>query len=176
VREIELKVLCELMKNSKQSDRKLAKIIRVTQSKITRARRKLEKEGYIKEYTLIPDFTKLGFELMALTFVRYKKGLASDDLDKIRKAARKMEQENPIPILMAVSGGGLGYERVAITFHKDYSSFVNMIRLLRMFPLGAIDKTESFLVATAEAKQYQPCTFSKMANYLLMQEEEKKKE
>ena len=176
MREIELKVLCALLKNSKQSDRKLAKIIRVPQSKITRIRRKLEKAGYIKEYTLIPDFAKLGFELMALTFVRYKKGLAPDDLDRIRKAARKMEQENPIPILMAVSGGGLGYERVAVTFHKDYASFVNMIRLLRMFPLGAIDKTESFLVATAGAKQYQHCTFSKMANYLLMQEKEEKKQ
>ena len=33
---------------------------------------RLEKEGCIKEYTVMPDFTKLGYEIMALTFLGYK--------------------------------------------------------------------------------------------------------
>ena len=30
---------------------------------------KLEKEGIIKEYTIIPDFEKLGYQMMALLFM-----------------------------------------------------------------------------------------------------------
>lgn len=58
------------MKNSKRSDRELSKIVRVSQPTITRTR--LEREGYIKEYTIIPDFAKLGFELLAITFVKLR--------------------------------------------------------------------------------------------------------
>jgi Lrp/AsnC family leucine-responsive transcriptional regulator len=60
MREIEWKVLSELMKNAKISDRELAKKIGSSQPTVTRARRKLEKEGYIREYTVIPNFRKLG--------------------------------------------------------------------------------------------------------------------
>jgi DNA-binding Lrp family transcriptional regulator len=50
---LDLKLIAELMKNSKQSDRELAKKLGVSQPTVTRTRTRLEKEGYIKEYTLI---------------------------------------------------------------------------------------------------------------------------
>jgi len=56
------------MKGSKRSDRELAKVLRVSQPTITRMRRKLE-ENAIAEYTIIPNWDALGFELMAVTFV-----------------------------------------------------------------------------------------------------------
>jgi DNA-binding Lrp family transcriptional regulator len=48
------------MKNSRKSDRQLARAIGTSQPTVTRIRSRLEKEGYIKEYTMIPDFGKLG--------------------------------------------------------------------------------------------------------------------
>jgi DNA-binding Lrp family transcriptional regulator len=65
MKKIEWMLLSELMKNSKQSDRELAKKIGASQPTVTRTRTRLEKEGYIKEYTIIPDFSKFGFELMS---------------------------------------------------------------------------------------------------------------
>jgi Lrp/AsnC family leucine-responsive transcriptional regulator len=62
LREIELRVLSELIKNSRISDRELGKKLRMSQPTVSRIRNKLENEGYIKEYTLIPDFQKLGYE------------------------------------------------------------------------------------------------------------------
>ena len=60
MKEIELKLISELMKNSRRSDRDLAKAIGTSQPTVSRMIGKLEKEGIIKEYTMIPDFGKLG--------------------------------------------------------------------------------------------------------------------
>ncbi len=67
------KLISELMKNSRRSDRELAQAIGVSQPTVSRTIKKLEKEGYIREYTMIPDFHKLGYEIAVLTFVRLKK-------------------------------------------------------------------------------------------------------
>jgi len=56
-------LLYELMKNSKRSDRELAKVVKVSQPTITRMRKNLEKKEYIREYTIVPAVEKLGFEL-----------------------------------------------------------------------------------------------------------------
>jgi len=48
MREIEWKVLSELMKNSKLSDRELARKLGSSQPTVTRTRRRLEEKGYIK--------------------------------------------------------------------------------------------------------------------------------
>ena len=71
-----MKLLAELMKNSKTSDRELATKLGVSQPTVSRIRAKLEREGYIKEYTLVPDFHKLGFEIMAVTLVKLKRELS----------------------------------------------------------------------------------------------------
>lgn len=74
---IELKLISELMKNSRRSDRELAKALDVSQPTISRLIKKLEKEKYIKEYTIMPDSHKLGYELAAFTLVELKKGLST---------------------------------------------------------------------------------------------------
>ena len=55
-----MKLISELMKNSSRSGRELAKVFGVSQSAVFRTIKKLEKEGIIKECTMIPDFGKLG--------------------------------------------------------------------------------------------------------------------
>jgi DNA-binding Lrp family transcriptional regulator len=45
IRDIELKILSELMKNARISDRELAKKIGVSQPTVSRIRSRLEKEG-----------------------------------------------------------------------------------------------------------------------------------
>ncbi len=84
VKDVELNLLSELMKNSRRSDRELAKAIGSTQPTVTRTRRKLEKLGVIREYTAIPDFSKLGYELLSLTFVKMKVNLAVNRRMKFR--------------------------------------------------------------------------------------------
>ena len=96
MKSVELKLLSELMKNSRRSDRELAKAIGSSQPTVTRTRTRLEEKGYIREYALIPDFAKLGFELMSLTFTKFKRQLTDEELKKLREAARRIEGTFPI--------------------------------------------------------------------------------
>jgi len=72
LKDTELKLVAELMKDSHRSDRELAKILNVSQPTVSRARARLEKEGFIREYTVIPDFVKLGFQIAAITLVKVR--------------------------------------------------------------------------------------------------------
>ena len=176
MKNVELKLLSELMKNSRRSDRDLAKAIGVSQPTVSRLIKKLEKEGYIKEYTMIPDFRKLGFEIMALIFVRYSKELTPEQYAKVRKAAKEYESENPRAVLMAVKGMGMGYDRAFLSFHENYSSYVETIEMLRtQLPFGAVTSIDSFLVSLTDEQHYQPCTFATIAKYLSKKKGKEKK-
>lgn len=75
MKDIENRLIVELMKNRRRrrrSDRELAKVLDVSQPTVSRTRMKLEKEG-IFEYSLIPNFAKLRFEILAFTFSDYVK-------------------------------------------------------------------------------------------------------
>ena len=54
-------LLLELLKDSKRSDREIAKVLGVSQPTVSRMRWRLEEEGWIKDFTVIPDFVKMGF-------------------------------------------------------------------------------------------------------------------
>lgn len=128
MKEIEWKLLSELMKNSRRSDRELARAMHTSQPTVTRARNKLEKEGYIKEYAVIPNFCKLGYEILALTFVKPKKGLTAEELTKVRKMGSEIEKEMAFEVIMAVLGAGLGYDGVIVSLHKNYTSYAELIK------------------------------------------------
>ena len=122
-KKVALKLLFELIKNSKRSDRELAKILKVSQPTITRMRQKLEKKT-IKEYTAIPDWVELGYELMAFTFGNMT-FLPSEEQEQTRKA-KDWFMKHP-NIIFASYGDGMGKNGMCISFHKDYTSFAKFI-------------------------------------------------
>jgi len=64
MKKIMMRLLLELMKDSKRSDRELAKVLGVSQPTVSRMRSRLVKEGIIREFTVIPNFVKMGYEIM----------------------------------------------------------------------------------------------------------------
>ena len=166
MKNIKLKLLSELLKNSKASDRELAAKLGVSQPTVSRMRAKLEKEGFIKEYTLIPDFSKLGFEIMAVSFVKFEKELTEPEIGKMYDFADKFLNENPYAFLMAAAGNGLGYDRLIISLHENYTDFVKFVKASRAVPLAELAAFDSFTISLS-AKHYQPLTFSALADYLL---------
>ena len=60
-------MISELVKNSRRSDRELAKALGVSQPTVSRIRVRLEKQGII-EYSAVLNLAKLGFEMIAVTF------------------------------------------------------------------------------------------------------------
>ena len=173
MREIEWRILSELMKNARRSDRELARLIGTSQPTVTRVRTKLEKNGYIREYTVIPNFQKLGYQILAVTLFKYKKRFDAEKIKKAKKILGKNFKEGPFEIIMAERGLGGGYNAIMISVHTDYESFTALMNWAQQFYDLELDEFESFLVNLAEEVRYQPLTFSSLARHLLMLEQRK---
>jgi DNA-binding Lrp family transcriptional regulator len=167
MKDIELKLLSELMKDSRRSDRELAKAIGTSQPTVSRMISRLEKEGAIKEYTMIPDFSKVGFEIVALTFVKFEQPPTAEKLEELRRIAHRLEKEAFIPTIMAMSGMGLGYDRIIVSFHKDYSSYVQFVKMSKQLSTHGISKMDSFVINLHDRGHYQSLTFTALAKFLL---------
>jgi DNA-binding Lrp family transcriptional regulator len=116
--ESELKLVSELMKNSRRSDRDLSRILGVSQPTVSRIRKKLEKEGYIEEYTIIPDFVKLGFQLMSFILVKISVGLSAEEREKARQTSIKgMIEKASDEIVFLDTGIGGGYSGMVVSLH-----------------------------------------------------------
>jgi DNA-binding Lrp family transcriptional regulator len=169
MKEVELKLIGELMKNSRRSDRELAKAIGVSQPTVSRMVKKLEQEGYIKEYSMLPDFRKLGFELLALIFVKLRKSVTPEEAAKAREVARKDLAESTFGVVMLERGIGLGYDGVIIAYYKDYSSYVEHKNFIKKYPFVEFSESDAFLINLSDKVRYRPLTFSHLANTLLVQ-------
>lgn len=159
-----MKLISELMKNSRRSDRELAKTIGTSQPRVTRIRNKLEKEGIIKEYTALPDFLKLGYKIMALTFVKLHKLLQAEEVEKARVVAQESLKKSSFEVIMLERGLGLGYDGVLISYHKDYADHLNLINRLKQFDFLEVHKIDSFLINLNDNIHYRPLTFSILAH------------
>jgi DNA-binding Lrp family transcriptional regulator len=142
------KLLRELLKDSKRSDRDLAKALKVSQPTITRTRHKLEKNGMIQDYTIIPDFKKMGFEIMVLTFVKMRSDIL---LPEVMEQGREYSMKWP-NVIFASSGEGLGMTGVIISFHKNYTEYHQRLNLLRVDWKEFTEEIQSFVIAIGEGE------------------------
>jgi DNA-binding Lrp family transcriptional regulator len=169
LKDVELRLISELMKNSRRSDRGLAKIIGVSQPTITRTRVKLEKSGVIREYTMIPDFSVLGFEIMAHT--RF-------ELDEKPFEDRAKTRETMIdkyPAVIAVEGISDKRNRLFVNFYRSYSEYAEAISLLKSIPIINAADIDTFLVDLTDKRSHRFLSMSAMADNLpnLKKEESK---
>ena len=136
-----IKLLYEMMKNSKRSDREIAKIIGVSQPTITRMRQRLEKTGYIRDYTVIPDLEKLGYEIAAFTFVAIANSTAEGE------NMNKWFETNP-KIVFSAPGDGVGDKNtILISIHADFNDYARFTSELRSKWSDNIRNVEGFLVS-----------------------------
>lgn len=163
----EMKLISELMKNSRRSDRELARALGVSQPTVSRSIKKLEEEGYIEHYTLLPNFGRMGFKIMAITFVKTRKTLTNEQREKARKLAGEVLKEGPHQIVMGERGMGLGYEGVFISYHKDYSEYAKLMEWFRQFEFLEVNSTDSFLINMEDKLHYYPLNFTRLAESLL---------
>ena len=162
-----MKLISELMKNSRRSDRELAKAVGVSQPTVSRLVKRLEKDGIIKEYTMIPDFRKLGYQLLALTFVKLREPLGSEETDKARKIAKQALEESPYGIVLLERGIGLGYDGVIVGLYEDYAAYTEHRNKLREYPFLEVTDVEGFLISLDDEVHYRPLTLQALAKQLL---------
>jgi DNA-binding Lrp family transcriptional regulator len=166
LKELDFRILAELMRNAKASDRVLAKRLGVSQPTVTRRRARLEQEGIIKEYTVIPDYPKAGYHIMAITLLKYETDAGIDEILEARKRAKEIVKDSPAEIVLAERGIGIDYHGVTISFHQDYAAFVKFRDAMRLaLPVKAV-KLDSFIVNLDDEFRYRPLTFSTLAQHL----------
>ena len=175
MKELERKLLSELMKNSRRSDRELAKAIGVSQPTTTRLRSKLEKEGYIKEYTIIPNFNKIGYAIMALNFVKLDPKVTMKDIEGFRNAHPETIGKDPFGVVLIHRGMGLGYDTVIGSFHKDYSSYDEFRSFVKHAMGESITEMNTFLINLDEEKNTLPPTFLFLAREMVKSKGKTKK-
>ena len=170
MKEVELRLVAELMKNSRRSDRELAKALKVSQPTVSRMIKKLEKEGVIQEYTMIPNFSKLGYEIMGASFIKLGDS-AVEISDELRKYVADFEQRNPYAALMGVNGTGLGKDRMFITLYEDYSAYSKAMQATTRLPQVNVETLDSFLVNLGDNDQYRVLSMVAISNHILSQAE-----
>jgi len=170
MKRLELRLISELMKDSHVSDRKLAKRLGTSQPTASRLRNRLEKDGYIKEYTIIPDFSKLGYRIMALTFIRLRAAVTNKVVEEARKVAVESMKTGPYEIVMLERGIGCASHGVVISYHRNYSSYRKLRKWLEQFTFLDVDRIDSFLIDLNDKVRYRPLTFRALAQHLLTSE------
>ena len=115
-----LSLLLELLRDSKRSDRELAKVLGVSQPTVSRMRSRLVKEGIIRDFTVIPDFVKMGYEIMAINCFKSKSS------KEIAEKAKKWMMSKP-NIIFAAAAQGMGKNGIMISLHRDYTDFSNFL-------------------------------------------------
>lgn len=142
------KLLRELLRNSKQSDRELAKRLNVSQPSVTRTRHRLEKNGMIQDYTIVPDFRKMGFELLAINLARIRPEILAAG---ISEGASEFIAKFPTTIF-ASSGEGMGMNAVSIAFYKSFTEYQRRINLMRTEWKDIVEDIQSFIVPIGEGE------------------------
>jgi DNA-binding Lrp family transcriptional regulator len=151
-----VKLLFELVKNSKRSDRDLAKILGISQPTVTRLRSVLEKEA-LEQYTAIPNLSYIGFDIVAFSFSRTKE-LVHPLWDKGREWAK--EQPN---VVFVSTGQGMDSDALMVSVHKDYADFIKFYHVFRRDWGKYLQDFKVFLISISGSVTLKHFTF----NYLI---------
>jgi len=146
------------MRNSKLSDRQLAKKLGVSQPTITRRRKMLENE-LIENYTLVPKWSKLGYEILAINFVKIKQTVATEEkYQAVRERGLKWLMKQP-NIIMTAASRGMGMDAFNISLHKTYSEYDQWFRSFRGEWGELVDDIQSVLVNLRGDEVIKPLNF-----------------
>jgi hypothetical protein len=97
----------------------------------------------IQDYTITPDFRKMGFELLALTLIKMKAEIRSP---KVLEAAKKYTEKFPNAIFAGI-GEGLGMTSVILSFHYDFTDYTRKWNQMRVDWKDYIQEITSFIVS-----------------------------
>jgi DNA-binding Lrp family transcriptional regulator len=160
VKDIEFRLVSELVKNSRRSDRELAKALGVSQPTVSRIRVRLEKQGLI-DYSAIPNMAQLGFEIIAVTLGKrnYQKH-PEINLQKAKDSAERHPE-----IIFGASGSGLGYDRISISIHRSYSDYSKFLQEVRNEWADIMD-LESFIISLKSKDVVRPLSLKHLADHL----------
>ena len=144
----DLSILKELKRDSRQTTRDIGRILEVSSTTIHRRLNNLIKNGYIKQFTIVPDWNKLERETLAFIMI-------SVDYDHIKKKkaqqaeiAEKLRKHPFVFDAATITGSKDLLIKVRAKDTKELDQFINYLR-----KVPGIHRTET-LVVLHEATRY----------------------
>jgi DNA-binding Lrp family transcriptional regulator len=166
LKEIDYKILSGLLRNSKMSDRQLAKKLGVSQPTVTRRRARLEKE-HIDGYTAVPRWRKIGYKIFAITLIKATKIFSSKEYSTIREQGLEWLGKQP-NIIMGGACEGMGMNSFIISLHESYSDHTKFMLKLRLEMGDFVDDVHSILVDLDETSRLKPLHLKYLAETELL--------
>jgi DNA-binding Lrp family transcriptional regulator len=127
---------------------------------------KLEKEGVIREYTMIPDFGKLGFQLMSLVTTKELEMIKKNETPEAWRAAREAAKRAPVPFLFVLSTKPSEADTTACALHESYPDYTTYVKGVKANPLVHMESVKGFIAKTDLKEHFIPLTLSVVANYI----------
>lgn len=165
LKDLDFKILSELLKNSKVSDRKLAKKLGVSQPTITRRRARLEKD-VIDGYTTIPKWEKIGYKLLAIILVKSKLIFSTKEkYMAVRKRGIEWLMKQP-NIIMGGACEGLSVNSFIISIHKNYGEYDEFIHEVRLQMGDLVDDMKTIMINLSTKERLKPLHLKYLAEAL----------
>jgi chlorite dismutase len=106
----------------------------------------LEKEA-IEQYTVIPNLSYLGFDLVSFTFSTTK-----ELVNPLEDKAKKWTAEQP-SVMFASTGQGMDADAIMVCVHKNYADFAKFYQKFRRTGGGSLESFRTFLVSVKGSVQ-----------------------
>lgn len=167
LKDVDYKILFELMKNSKLSDRKIAKKLGVSQPTVTRRRGNLERRRLL-DYSAIPNFGELGFEIMVFSFSKWTEKAITESVSK-EEVAKRVEfffSKHPNVIFGTTQGHGMGMDAAAISIHRNYADYDKYLQEIRREWGKYMTDFQSFIINLTSENVVRPITFKHFSDYV----------
>ncbi|HKZ94540.1 MAG TPA: AsnC family transcriptional regulator [Candidatus Bathyarchaeia archaeon] len=156
------RIISELIKNAKLSDRQISRKLGVSQPTVTRRRTLLEKQ-LIEGYTLVPKWDKFGYEIFAITLVKSKPSLSTkEQYEAVRKRGTEWLMKQP-NVIMGGGCRGAGANSFMISLHKNYSEYDEFMYQYRREWGDAIDDVQPILVNLVGRELLKPLNLKYLA-------------
>ena len=84
------RLLLEYLKDSSRSDRQIAKVLGASEATVSRRKRRLVAEGLVYQFSVMPNFSKIGYEIMAFSYVKFKPEKIPEIEARAKDCARKI--------------------------------------------------------------------------------------
>ncbi len=131
--ELDLQIIRELQKNSRQSARKIAEKLGVAVGTVNSRIQKLEKEGVIQNYHCHVDYGKLGYNVTAIIGMKVRR-------EHWNRLEEMLEENKNVYAVLEVTGE---FDFIIAVIFRDIGELNNFIRSL---PPEAVKETHTFLV------------------------------
>jgi DNA-binding Lrp family transcriptional regulator len=152
---LDYRLLSELMKNSRRSDRELAKALGTSQPTVSRRRVNLEK-GFLEGYTAIPKLEKIGFELVVFSFVKHNIKYTKPEVSEAAfKRVKEWMMKEP-NVILAIEGQGMGWDGIFVSVHKNYSDYVEFMKKHNSEFSNLLIDSQSFIANISPASIRKP--------------------